>query len=188
MSSGPDRDRASVAARALRAIGGLLVALPRPLAALLTIGWAGLIWFLSAQRPVVFAIASAWGGVLSNLAHAPEYAIFTAWVLLCAPRRDGWPVLSRRIVGWVLAVVVAYAAVDEIHQGLVPLRDASVFDVLTDLVGACVLLRIATIVGPRARTSPPQLLRTVVWGALACLVAACLASFVPPYFPELKWL
>lgn len=169
-------------------IGGALVVLPRPLAALLTIGWCGVIWFLSAQRPVVFDIGSAWGGVPSNLAHAPEYAVLAAGLVLCGPRHDAWPVVSRRSVGWVLALLVAYATVDEIHQGLVPLRDASVFDVLTDLVGACVLLRIAYIVGPGAEPAPPRLLRTLAGGALACLTAACLASFVPPLLPQLTWL
>ncbi len=188
MPNGPDQVGLSALARVLRAIGRALVIVPRPVAVLMTALWACVIWFFSAQRPVVFEIASAWGGVLSNLAHAPEFACLTACLLLCLPRRDGWPDLSRANVIRVLAIVLAYASIDEIHQALVPLRDASVFDVLTDLAGAIILVRVAWMLGPGERPSPVPVLRTLAWGALACLASACLASFVPPLLPTITWL
>ncbi len=193
MPNGPEKSgspafRPATLTRALRAIGGLLVVIPRPVAVLMTIAWAGVIWFFSEQRPAVFEIASAWGGVLSNLAHAPEFALLTAGLLLCLPRRDDWPDLSRANVIRVLAIVLAYASIDELHQALVPLRDASVLDVLTDLSGAVILLRLAWMVGPGERPAPVPVLRTLAWGALACLASACLASFVPPLLPTISWL
>jgi hypothetical protein len=188
MPNGPEQVGLSTLARVLRAIGRALVIIPRPLAVVMTLAWAAVIWFFSAQRPAVFEIASAWGGVLSNLAHAPEFALFTAGLLLCLPRRDRWPDLSRANVIRVLAIVLAYASIDELHQAIVPLRDASVFDVMTDLAGAIILVRIAWMLGPGERLSPVPVLRTLAWGALACLASACLASFVPQFLPTLTWL
>ncbi len=178
----------SVFARVLREIGTALSVIPRPVAVVGTLTWACVIWFFSAQRPVVFEIADAWGGVLSNLAHAPEFAVLTAGLILSLPRRDGWPDLSRSNVLLVLGIAFAYAITDEVHQATVPLRDASVFDVLTDVAGSAILLRVAYLVGPNAKVSPAPVLRTLAWGALACVASACLASFVPPLLPTLSWL
>ena len=72
--------------------------------------------------------------------HVSEYSVL-ALLILWARRRDRRP--SGATVGWnwsdaILALVVAaaYAGTDEFHQSFVPGREASVWDVLIDTVGA----------------------------------------------------
>lgn len=187
MPRAPERSGESGVARVLRWVGRGLVFLPRWGAVTIAIAWCGLIWFLSAQHPASLGIEGDWAGVVSNFAHAPEYGILAAWLALCSPRADGWPVLSRTGVAWILAILVAYAGLDELHQSFVPHRDASMLDVVTDLVGACVLLRVVHLAGPHA-PRPAPLWRTLLVGAVACLCAAIMSTFIPPLFPTLTWL
>lgn len=76
-------------------------------------------------------------------AHLTEYAILAAlvWRARRKPRRnDPRPWLWRE-AGFALVFTALYAATDEIHQTFVPSRQASVWDVLLDSLGAvCGLL------------------------------------------------
>ena len=63
---------------------------------------------------------------LDKLFHAVEFGLF----LFLAWRATG----KRLIAAWILTV--AFAASDEVHQAFVPMRDASLFDVLADVLGA----------------------------------------------------
>jgi len=58
--------------------------------------------------------------------HFVQYAILAALL---------WPACARRWVP-VVAISVAYAALDELHQSFVPSRQGSVADVLIDASGA----------------------------------------------------
>lgn len=91
---------------------------------------AGFIFWLSSQANPLPFLPQA---LLSHdkLLHAVEYAVLAALVALPL----GW--LAPR---WMLVVAVlaasAYGATDEIHQSLVPGRDADVYDWLADSAGA----------------------------------------------------
>ncbi len=87
------------------------------------IAWAALIFGLSSV-PDLSSGLGGWDFVLRKLAHAAEYAILGA-LLVRALRR--W--------SWALALGVAYAVSDEIHQSFVPGRQGSPLDVLIDSVG-----------------------------------------------------
>ncbi len=87
------------------------------------VAWAGLIFALS-SIPDLGTGLGTWDLVLRKLAHAAEFAVL-GFLLLRA--------LGREAVA--LAVGIAYAASDELHQHFVPGRHGSVLDVLLDSVG-----------------------------------------------------
>jgi len=100
------------------------------------VGYAGLIFFLSAQsHPEEQLPSFLLKGVSDKVLHAVEYAMLA---LLCyrAFRWAAGPVVARQAV--VLAIVTAsvFGLTDEVHQLFVPLRDASWQDWLADTVGA----------------------------------------------------
>ena len=87
------------------------------------VAWAALIFALSSISDLSSGLGW-WDLVLRKLAHATEYAILGA-LLLRALRRPGWAV----------ALGIAYAISDEIHQSFVPGRQGSSLDVLIDSAG-----------------------------------------------------
>jgi len=100
------------------------------------VGYAGLIFFLSAQsHPEEQLPSFLLKGVSDKVLHAVEYAMLA---LLCyrAFRWAAGPVVARQAV--VLAIVTAsvFGLTDEVHQLFVPLREASWQDWLADTVGA----------------------------------------------------
>src|SRR5262245_7081039 len=122
----------------LRTAGRFLLRVPLALALLIVVLWAVAIWDLSSQRvPVPQTNHLGWEFV-SNLAYAPLFGLLTLWVAaVCLREREGgWPRPSPARTALVLAVVLAYGVLDEFHQSHVPGRDASPFDVLTDVVSA----------------------------------------------------
>jgi VanZ family protein len=90
------------------------------------VAWAGVIFVLS-SIPDLGTGLGGWDLVLRKLAHATEYAIL-GFLLL---RATG----SER---WALALGVAYAVSDEIHQHFVEGRHGAPIDVLIDSVGVAV--------------------------------------------------
>ena len=187
MVEGARRAREARFAAGLRAVGSALARIPRAWALGPVLGWAYVIWTLSSLPPTVTGSSEPWHSVLSNFAHALEYGVLALWLALLAPRRAGWPDLAPRVCARLVAVVLVYALSDEIHQSFTPGRDASVFDLLTDVLGGAFTLRvIASVGGPRA--APHELPGLFAWGILACLASALLASHVPEMFPALGWL
>jgi VanZ family protein len=85
--------------------------------------WAALIFVLS-SIPDLGTGLEGWDLVLRKIAHAAEYAVLGA-LLLRATRR---PRLA-------IALGVAYAVSDELHQALVPGRQGSPLDVAIDATG-----------------------------------------------------
>ena len=72
--------------RLLAGAGALALALPRPLWALVAVGWAGFGWFLSSRpgEDLPSSFLWSWAG---NLAHAPLFGLLALWLALAAPRR-----------------------------------------------------------------------------------------------------
>ena len=87
------------------------------------VAWAALIFGLSSV-PDLSSGLGGWDLVLRKLAHAAEYGILGALVVRALRR---W--------SWALALGVAYAVSDEIHQSFVPGRQGSPLDLLIDSVG-----------------------------------------------------
>jgi VanZ family protein len=92
------------------------------------------IWFLSSQSGL--PLPKGIFGV-DKIAHCIAYAtLAAAWALffLAGKRTRAW---SPWLI-WAVAfsVSLGYGALDEFHQSFVPGRDASVFDLLADGLGA----------------------------------------------------
>lgn len=161
---------------ALRAAGRFLLRLPLPLALLLGVLWALVIWDLSSQAtPLRTGVSPTWE-LLSNLAHAPVFGVLALFLGAALLReRDGdWPRPRAARIALVLLLTAGYGAVDEWHQGRVPGRDASALDALTDLVGAALVLWIAYGLG-RGALRERELLARLGLGVLLCLGSAALA-------------
>ena len=87
------------------------------------LAWAALIFTLS-SIPGLGTGLGGWDVVLRKLAHAAEYAVLG--LLLVRAIGHAW--LS-------VALGIAYAASDELHQHFVPGREGALLDVLVDSVG-----------------------------------------------------
>jgi VanZ family protein len=73
-------------------------------------------------------------------------------VLAMAACHGGWRAPAAVATTAAMVVTVTYGAMDEIHQSMVPGRDASVGDFLADTAGALAALAVYTaIVGWRSR-------------------------------------
>lgn len=98
--------------------------------------------FPSMPEPTIGAVVLG----VRKTAHMIEYAVLTVlvWRALWRPVRCDPRPWSWRPAGWAVAVAVAYAVSDELHQALVPSRQAQLTDVLLDAVGA--LLGLAALV------------------------------------------
>ena len=167
-----------VSIRALRAFGRMLLRVPRSLGFVPPLLWAGLIFFGSSQPAPKVGVPGIAGGVIENLAHAVEYGILAALLALCVRRERGWVVLGRASVAAILVICAVYAASDEWHQSFVPNRDATIYDVITDVCGAASTLACIDAIG-RASSAGRTLAVRFATGLLVCLAAATLATFEP---------
>jgi VanZ family protein len=104
---------------------------------------AGGIWTLSSlSRPPGPSLVPDWA------LHGAEFAIlglFLARALAGGLRRP----MSRQVVFWTLVLGIGYGMADELHQGFVPLRDASMKDVAADAAGTISGLAAAAVVSRR---------------------------------------
>lgn len=163
-------------ARVLRAIGRFLLWIPWPFGLLLLVAWALLIFDLSSHAVPVPIHTNLYWELLSNLAHAPLFGtltLFLAALVLREPDGD-WPRPRRARIALVLVGVFLYGLSDEVHQSLTPGRDASLLDVLTDVVSCSVVLWIVFTLG-REGLEARTLLRRLGAGALLCVASAALA-------------
>lgn len=160
----------------LRAGGRFLLRLPVLVALVLVAAWASLIWTLSARHVPLPSEGSAFWELVSNMAHAPLFGLLGLFLSALVLRGHGgeWPRFHPRSVALVLALVVAYGAIDEWHQSHVPGRDASPLDIVTDLTGAALVLWIAAYVG-RHGASERGLWVRLLAGVVLCVGAAGLA-------------
>jgi VanZ family protein len=109
----------------------------------------GLIFFLSAQPSD--PVDRAWWDVgLRKLAHFTEYAVLTAlwWRAL-----QGMGVGFRAALAGALAISLAYAVSDELHQTFVDGRHGSPVDVLIDSAGMATAAAVIVLLRLRAPTA-----------------------------------
>ena len=90
------------------------------------VAWAALIFALS-SIPDLGTGLGGWDLALRKIAHAAEYAVLGA--LLAARLGKELPAV---------AIGIAYAVTDEVHQAFVPGRQGAVMDVLIDAVGVLI--------------------------------------------------
>ena len=103
--------------------------------------WMGVIFAFSSRPGYTLPSYGTWDIIVKKGAHVTEYAIL-GWLIQRAlgTGRAGWQ-------AWLVAV--AYAATDELHQSLVPDRNARVTDVVIDAAGAVM----GVVIGKRWRTT-----------------------------------
>lgn len=80
---------------------------------------------------------AAWKKMIRIPAHAGEFGIlgFLLWRALRQHRlRDPWAIATAAVLSLIAAVA------DEYHQSLVPLREASIWDVAVDLIGIAAMV------------------------------------------------
>ena len=169
----------------MRAFAALLLRAPRSAAWCLVLAWCCMITWFSSQPGAARPSTWIWS-VLSNGAHAPEFGLLAAWTSLLVARRDGWPDLRPAARLAIIATILVLGIGDEWHQSFTPGRDVSVFDLLTDVVGATVTLEIAAYLGREGATRVGVAARFVV-AAGAAFACGALATFVPRCFPDIAW-
>ena len=160
--------------RLLRVVGGFLVRIPWPFVAVMWLGWGAVIFDLSSQSRRVADSKSPLWEWLSNLAHAPLFGLFallTASLVLREPG-GGWPRWRPRRAALVVACTLLYGITDEWHQSTVPGRDASILDVVTDLVAALMVVWVIAAVG----RGEGLVRRRLVVGVILCCLSAGAAS------------
>ena len=101
--------------------------------------WMGLIFWLSSQPQLPRLPEPLWQTLLAKTAHFGEYAVLAVLFLFALGGVSPGRAPNRRLL--VLAAVLVYAISDEFHQGFVPNRTASLWDVLIDGAGALAALR-----------------------------------------------
>jgi len=111
---------------------------------------------------------------VSNLAHQPLYAGVGLSFLLALGKPARW-----RYWPMLLLFVLAVGLADEWHQSTVPFRDASYWDLLSDLLGITIglILAIASDRDPPLRTRLGLVFLLVSIG----LAWNCIPSFAPPW-------
>ena len=90
------------------------------------VAWAAVIFAFS-SIPSLGTGLDTWDFVLRKIAHATEFAILAALL-----------VRAFRNPGWAIAIGIAYAVSDEIHQSFVSGRQGSPRDVGIDAVGVVI--------------------------------------------------
>src|SRR5262245_4291115 len=118
-----------------------------------------------------------------RLAHLSEYAILAAlWLRAFVRGRN----LTPRSAGLLaLAISVAWALLDELHQSFVPSRSASLADVLVDTVGALIAL---TVVHVGWRQAVDRTTATLLWIALVGGVGFLLVNAIVGVPSGALWL
>ncbi len=116
------------------------------------VAWAGIIFLFSTERfsaphtSRLLAFFLSWlfpsltvQGIdlihllLRKFGHFGEYCIFA--VLLMRALRGEEEVSARRCAVWTMAITLAYAASDELHQSFVVGRTGAVNDIMIDFLG-----------------------------------------------------
>jgi VanZ family protein len=113
----------------------------RPRYGLLALVWLGSLYWLSSRPDLSTTEQSGMARIVSNLMHAP---LFAGLAFFCLKSISGRTV-SWSACGVVVLVCAACGALLEWHQSFVPGRQASVNDLLMDLLGTCAMLLILRV-------------------------------------------
>jgi len=183
---GPDPDAGSgpgpLAAALVRA-GAALSLLPRGVAWLLPLAWCGLIFFLSSRQVVAPALGtSVAAAFLGNLAHPGAFGLLALLLTAAlAPReRHGglrWATLTPERGLWVVVLCALYGFTDELHQATVEGRDASLLDIVSDVVGAAFAVWTIRALTPPGATRREVVSRILLAGLLASAASAGLSTW-----------
>ncbi len=115
---------------------------------LLVLLWMMLIFYLSGRPDLPHHPEHFVDLIAKKVGHVAEYGILAGLVWWACPRSGERE--SRRIILYAFVFSALYAISDEVHQFFVPGRNAQVFDVGFDLLGAVMaLLLISNLVGRR---------------------------------------
>ena len=95
--------------------------------------WMGLIFVFSSIPNLVDPLGFDPSGYIK---HAVEYLIFGLFLSFGLSKSN--IEAKKKIILLTLVIGFLYGASDEFHQSLVPGRNASVFDLLTDAIGALI--------------------------------------------------
>ncbi len=99
-----------------------------------TLGYAGLIFYLSSESHPAPFLGPLEKYHIDFLIHGVEYALFG--ILLSNSLGISFPKSPRQILFWAAVILGAlYGASDEWHQSFVPMRDSSAVDWLADTIG-----------------------------------------------------
>lgn len=94
------------------------------------------LWLFPNTSPETLAVVHV---ITRKVAHFTEYAIL-AFLAARAFRTSPRPALANRWFIVSLALVVAYALLDEYHQSFVPSRTSSIYDSFVDMAGGLTVL------------------------------------------------
>lgn len=97
---------------------------------ILSVAYMGLIFFLSSFRMEIKAVAFSFG---DKLVHLVVYGILASLIYLALREMS---IGKRYVLILAFAISFAYGVTNEIHQYFVPWRDADVFDVMANGIGA----------------------------------------------------
>ena len=98
------------------------------------LAWMGLTFVFSAQPDLPRAPGPWLDGLLKKTGHAAAYGVL-AWFYHRALRPHVRDAATLRVAS--VALAVAYALTDELHQTQVPGRNGNLVDVMVDGAGAC---------------------------------------------------
>ncbi len=95
--------------------------------------WAIMIFYLSSVPGLNSGLDVFWDVFLRKLAHASEFGILAVLIFFAW---RGYEIKFKKALIWSLVLAIVYAALDEIHQSFVPMREARLRDVGVDSLGA----------------------------------------------------
>lgn len=127
--------------------------------AILAVGWACLIFVLSAEPNLQFVPDEGWDFAVRKVGHMAVFGLLAVLVWRTAAETSA---ISRPAT-LALAVTILYAITDEIHQGFTAGRYPSVRDVGVDAVGAVLALLAARWIAGRWSRSSVEAPRNT-WG------------------------
>ncbi|MEA2536318.1 MAG: hypothetical protein QOF11_552, partial [Chloroflexota bacterium] len=109
------------------------------------IAWAVLIFALSSQPDLRFAPDEGLDFIIRKAGHMAVFGTLALLLRRAVALTPAW----RRPWAWAVALTFGYAVTDELHQGTVTGRHASLVDVGIDAAGALIALAAAGLVGIR---------------------------------------
>lgn len=115
--------------------------------------WSGIIFYFS-SIPHLSSGLGIWDLFLRKGAHLIEYGILT-FLLIRAFRNTSNLSLSD-LYAWSLRLSIFYAFTDELHQGFVPGRENSVYDLFIDSLGAVFVIWLSAWKERRNEESTPR--------------------------------
>lgn len=157
-------------------VGRALSAVPRLVAWVLPVAWAGSIFLLSSQELDLGAFGlTAGGAFLGNLGHPFAFGILALLVIVAlsprvATKAGPWAAPSAALALWCAVLATLYGFTDELHQSTVDGRDASLLDLSSDFVGAA--FAAWTVRALQTRRTTRRRLGLILLGGIVCSLAA----------------